>query len=158
MKPFAAGFAILALVFGLALVFRGHPSKHPTQAQVESGLVCTTCHEPLDESSSPLAQQMKAFIRVKLAAGWSEKQIDDHFVAELGPQVLATPKTSGFDLLAWLLPFATIVFGAAAVGVGARAWLKNRDERSPEDDAPSEPALPPSLELRVDQELARFDG
>jgi len=158
VKPFAAAFAILALVFGLALVFRGHPSKHPTQAQVESGLVCTTCHEPLDESSSPLAQQMKAFIRAKLAAGWTEKQIDDHFVAELGPQVLATPKTSGFDLLAWLLPFATIVFGAAAVGVGARAWLKNRDERSPEDDAPSEPALPPSLELRVDQELARFDG
>ena len=158
MKPFAAALAILALVFGLALVFRGHPSKHPTQAQVESGLVCTTCHEPLDESSSPLAQQMKAFIRAKLAAGWTEKQIDDHFVAELGPQVLATPRTSGFDLLAWLLPFATIVFGAAAIGVGARAWLKNRDERSPEDEASSEPALPPSLELRVDQELARFDG
>jgi cytochrome c-type biogenesis protein CcmH/NrfF len=158
VKPFAAALAILALVFGLALVFRGHPSKHPTQAQVESGLVCTTCHEPLDESSSPLAQQMKAFIRASLAAGWTEKQIDDHFVAELGPQVLATPRTSGFDLLAWLLPFATIVFGAAAIGVGARAWLKNRDERSPEDEASSEPALPPSLELRVDQELARFDG
>jgi cytochrome c-type biogenesis protein CcmH/NrfF len=158
VKPFAAGFAILALVFGLALVFRGHPSKHPTQAQVEAGLVCTTCHEPLDESSSPLAQQMKAFIRAKLAAGWTEKQIDDHFVAELGPQVLATPKTSGFDLLAWLLPFATIVFGAAAVGVGARAWLKNRDDESPQGDAPPEPALPPSLELRVDQELARFDS
>ena len=31
---------------------------------------------------------MKAFIRAKLAAGWTEKQIDDHFVAELGPQVL----------------------------------------------------------------------
>ncbi len=157
MKPFAAAFAILALVFGLAFAFRSHESKHPTQAQVEAGLVCTTCHEPLDESSSPLAQQMKAFIRAKLAAGWTEKQIDDHFVAELGPQVLSTPRTSGFDLLAWLLPFATIVFGAAAVGVGARAWLKNRDEDSPDDEAPSEPALPPSLELRVDQELARFD-
>jgi len=158
VKPFVAVLAILALVFGLAIAFRSPASKHPSQASVEAGLVCTTCHEPLDESSSPLAQQMKAFIRGKLKAGWTEKQIDDHFVAELGPQVLGTPKTSGFDLLAWLLPFATIVFGAAAVGVGARAWLKNRDERSPEDDAPSEPALPPSLELRVDQELARFDG
>jgi cytochrome c-type biogenesis protein CcmH/NrfF len=158
VKPFAAAFAILALVFGLAFAFRSHTSKHPTQAQVEAGLVCTTCHEPLDESSSPLAQQMKAFIRAKLAAGWTKKQIDDHFVAELGPQVLSTPRTSGFDLLAWLLPFATIVFGAAAVGVGARAWLKNRDEESPDDDAPPEPALAPSLELRVDQELARFDN
>jgi cytochrome c-type biogenesis protein CcmH len=157
VKPFAAVLAIVALVFGLAIAFRGQSSKHPSQASVEAGLVCTTCHEPLDESSSPLAQQMKAFIRAKLKAGWTEKQIDDHFVAELGPQVLSTPKTSGFDLLAWLLPFTAIVFGAAAVGVGARAWLRNKDGdgEEPEDGVP---ALAPSLELRVDQELARFDA
>ena len=156
MKPFAAVLAILALVFGLALAFRSPASKHPSQASVEAGLDCTTCHEPLDESSSPLAQQMKAFIRAKLAAGWTEKQIDDHFVAVLGPQVLSTPPTHGFDLLAWLLPFAAIVCGAAAVGVGARAWLRNKegDGEEPED---GRPPLPPSLELRVDQELARFD-
>jgi cytochrome c-type biogenesis protein CcmH len=157
VKPFAAVLAILALVFGLALAFRSPASKHPSQASVEAGLVCTTCHEPLDESSSPLAQQMRAFIRAKLKAGWTEKQIDDHFVAELGPQVLATPPTHGFDLLAWLLPFAAIVFGAAAVGVGARAWLRNKDGdgEEPEDGGPP---LAPSLELRVDQELARFDA
>jgi cytochrome c-type biogenesis protein CcmH len=154
VKPFAAVLAIVALVFALAIAFRGHGSKHPSQAQVEGNLVCTTCHEPLDESNSPLAQQMKAFIRVKLAAGWSEKQIDDHFVAELGPQVLATPRTSGFDLLAWLLPFAAIVFGAGAVGVGARAWLRNRDD----DERDVRPPLAPALEHRVDQELARFDA
>ena len=132
MKPFAAVLAILALVFGLAIAFRVARRQAPDAGEVEAGLVCTTCHEPLDESSSPLAQQMKAFIRAKLAAGWTEKQIDDHFVAELGPQVLATPRTSGFDLLAWLLPFAAIVFGAAAVGVGARAWLRNSDDDEPE--------------------------
>ena len=157
MKPFAAVLAILALVFGLAIAFRSPASKHPSQASVEAGLVCTTCHEPLDESSSPLAQQMKAFIRAKLKAGWTEKQIDDHFVAELGPQVLATPPTHGFDLLAWLLPFAAIVCGAAAVGVGARAWLRNRDDDG-EEQEDSGPPLAPSLELRVDQELARFDA
>ena len=80
MKPFAAAFAILALVFGFAFAFRSHGGK-PTQAGLEADLVCTTCHEPLDESNSPLAQQMKAFIRVKIAAGWSKKQIEDHFVA-----------------------------------------------------------------------------
>ena len=157
MKPFAAVLAILALVLGLSLLFRSHAGKHPTQAQVEAGLVCTTCHEPLDESSSPLAQQMKAFIRQKIAAGWSEKQIDDHFVAELGPQVLAEPAKSGFDLLAWLLPFGVIVFGAAAVGIGARAWLANRDDPEPSPKT-LEPALAPEMERRLDEELARFEG
>ena len=158
MKPFAAVLAILALVFGLAIAFSSPASKHPSQASVEAGLVCTTCHEPLDESSSPLAQQMKAFIRAKLKAGWTEKQIDDHFVAELGAQVLAEPAKSGFDLLAWLLPFCVIVFGAAAVGVGARAWLANRDDGDgygpPE---PLEPTLAPDMERRLDEELARYE-
>jgi cytochrome c-type biogenesis protein CcmH len=157
MKPFAAVLAIVALIFGLVFLFESGGGGKPTAASVEQQLVCTTCHEPLDESSSPLAQQMKAFIRQKLAAGWSAKQIKDHFVAELGPQVLAVPKTSGFDLLAWLLPFAAILCGAAAVGVGARAWLANRDDGGSTEVAAA-PPLAPSMELRVDQELARFDS
>ena len=87
MKPFAAVLAILALVFGLSLAFRSNGNAHPTQAELEADLVCTTCHEPLDESSSPLALQMKAQIRQKLAAGWTKDQIENLFVAQLGPQV-----------------------------------------------------------------------
>jgi cytochrome c-type biogenesis protein CcmH len=158
MKPFAAVLAIVALVFGLAIVFRSHGSAHPSQAQLEAELVCITCHAPLDESNSPLAAQMKSFIRKKIAAGWTGDQIKNYFVAELGPQVLAVPGRSGFDLFAWLLPFAAIVCGAAAVGVGARAWLKNRDDDTPPDSTEVGPALAPNLELRVDQELARFDS
>jgi len=157
MKPFAAVLALLALVLGLALAFRSNGSSRPTQAQMEADLVCTTCHEPVDESTSPLAMQMKAFIRTAIKDGWSKKRIEDHFVAELGPQVLAVPRRHGFDLLAWLIPFGVLVFGAGAVGIGAREWLKNRDSArdAPLDDRP---ALAPSLELRVDQELARFDA
>lgn len=157
MKPFAAALAILALVFGLSFAFQSHGGR-ATQAQLEADLVCTTCHEPLDESSSPLAQQMKAFIRQKIAAGWSKDRIENYFVAELGPQVLAVPRSHGFDLLAWLLPFAAIVFGAGAVAAGARAWSRNRDDAGNPTPVVDEPPLAPGLELRVDQELARFDA
>ena len=91
MKPFAAVLAILALVFGLAFAFRS-TSNRPSLAGLEAALVCTTCHEPLDESNSPLAQQMEAVIRAKIAAGWTTSQIENYFVAQLGPQVLAVPK------------------------------------------------------------------
>ncbi len=157
MKSFTAAFAILALVFGLAFAFRSGNGR-PTQAALEADLVCTTCHEPLDESSSPLAQQMKAFIRAKIAAGWSKDQIENHFVAELGPQVLAVPRSHGFDLLAWLLPLGGIVAGAGAVATGARAWSRNRDESGKVVPVTEGPALAPALELRVDQELARYDS
>jgi cytochrome c-type biogenesis protein CcmH len=157
VKPFAAVLAILALVFGLAYLFESGGTPKPTQAALEAQLVCTTCHEPLDESSSDLAQQMKKEIARQIAAGRTTDQIKAYFVAELGPQVLAVPKTSGFDLLAWLLPFAAILFGAAAVGFGAKAWLRNRDAADA-TPAPEEPKMAPKLEQRVDQELAAFDG
>ena len=158
MKPFAAVLAIVALVFGFSILFRSGSGAHPTQAGMESVLVCTTCREPLDESVSPLAQQMKAEIRRQIAAGWSKSRIENYFVAALGPQVLGVPGSSGFDLLAWLLPFGAILFGAGAVGVGARAWLRNRDEPGTPPTQGAGRALTPNLELRVDQELARFDG
>ncbi len=157
MKPFAAVFAILALVFGLAYIFTSGGTPKPTQAALESALVCTTCHEPLDESSSPLALQMKKQIREQIAAGRTTAQIKAYFVAELGPQVLAVPTKSGFNLLAWLLPFAAIILGAAAVGFGARAWLKNRDDADSATPAEGGPKLSSKQELRVDQELASYD-
>jgi cytochrome c-type biogenesis protein CcmH/NrfF len=155
MKPFAAVLAILALVFGLSLAFRSNGSGRATQAEMEADLICVTCHAPLDESDSPLAQQMKAEIRRQIAAGWSKDRIENYFVktAGFGSQVLAVPGSSGFDLLAWLLPFGTIVFGAGAVGVGARAWLDRHDEPG---EAAAEP-LSPDLERLVDDELARYD-
>jgi cytochrome c-type biogenesis protein CcmH len=159
LKPFVAVLAILALVFGLAFAFRSNGSGHPTQAAMEADLICLTCHAPLDESSSPLAQQMKVQIRRLIAQGWSKKQIEDYFVVTegFGPAVLAVPQSSGFDLFAWLLPFAAIVCGAAAVGIGARTWLANKESDEP-DTADGGPPLSPNLEHRVDQELARFDA
>jgi cytochrome c-type biogenesis protein CcmH len=160
VKPFAAVLAILALVLGLALVFRSGSGSHPTQAGMEADLVCVTCHEPLDESVSPLAQQMKKVISEKIAAGWSKKQIENYFVVTegFGKSVLATPTSNGFDLLAWLLPLGVIVLGAGAVGIGARAWLADRDGPGTVAALPASPKLAPNLELRVDQELARFDS
>lgn len=49
-----------------------------------------------------------------IASGASDQQILDSFVAKYGAVVLAAPTTHGFDLVAWIAPFA--VFGAALLG------------------------------------------
>ncbi len=49
-----------------------------------------------------------------IAAGLTDQQIFDEFVAKYGATVLAAPTTKGFDLVAWIAPFA--VFGAALLG------------------------------------------
>jgi cytochrome c-type biogenesis protein CcmH len=148
----AAALLALALVCAAPALAS---EQHPTQAEMEAELVCPECHTPLDESDSPIAQQMKADIAKWIAAGWTKSEIEDAFVAQLGPAVLGVPRTHGFDLLAWLLPLGGIAIGAVVLGVGAWAWSRNRPGLSP---AAAGAPLDPALERRIDEELARYDG
>jgi cytochrome c-type biogenesis protein CcmH/NrfF len=49
-----------------------------------------------------------------IASGQTDQQILDMFAAKYGATVLAAPTTHGFDLVAWIAPFA--VFAAALLG------------------------------------------
>ena len=144
----------LALAAVLGVVLAGAASAAPPNAaDLEAELVCPVCETTLDQSNAPVAERMKTFIRVQIAAGDSEQEIKDALVAEFGPEVLAEPPRGGFGLLAWLLPLGALLGGAVAVGLLIRAWSRRA--------APTELAderLDPELERLVDEELARFDG
>jgi len=140
----------IAAVLG-ALVVGAGSAAPPNAADLEAELVCPVCETTLDQSTAPVAQRMKTFIRARITAGDSEQEIKDALVDEFGPAVLATPSKSGFGLLAWLLPLAALVAGAIAVGLLIRSWSR---PRAPPDDAQP---LDPQLERLVDEELARFD-
>ena len=72
---------------------------------------CPTCNTPLDVSSAPVAQDMKAYIARRIEAGWTKEQIIDGLVDEFGTDVLATPPKSGFDLIAWVVPALVVALG-----------------------------------------------
>ena len=93
----------LALVVACAAVLAASASavEPPNAADLEAELVCPVCETTLDQSNAPVAQRMKLFIRERIAAGDSEQEIKDALVAEFGPGVLATPRKSGFGLIAW---------------------------------------------------------
>jgi cytochrome c-type biogenesis protein CcmH/NrfF len=149
--------AACALLVALAFAAAAPASEqHPTQGELEAELVCPSCHVPLDESNSAIAQQMKTFIRVHIAKGWTKSRIERALAAQLGPGIYGVPRTSGFDLLAWALPLGGIALGAAAIAGGAWRWSRRRDPATV--DSPPGPALDPEGERRVDEELARFDA
>jgi cytochrome c-type biogenesis protein CcmH len=150
---------LVALVVAALALAAAQPAlaseQHPTQGELEAMLVCPSCHVPLDESNSPVAQQMKAYIAKRIAQGATRSQIIDELVGApnfLGNGVLGVPRTHGFDLIAWVLPLGGIALGALAIGGGAWRWSRTRG-------APvALPRLDPALDRRVDEELARFDG
>jgi cytochrome c-type biogenesis protein CcmH/NrfF len=156
----AAAAALSLLAFALPAA-AGASEEHPTQSELEAYLICPTCHSTLDQSSSPVAQQMKSYIRKRIAEGATKSEIVDEFVGppnNMGRAVIGVPGTSGFDLLAWLLPIAGIAIGAVALGGGAYYWSRSRSSDGGLTPAAAGPKLDPELERRVDEELARFDG
>ena len=122
---------------------------------MEADLVCTTCHEPLDESSSPLAQQMKVVIRQKIAAGWTKKQIENYFVVTegFGPRCSPCRARTG----------STCSPGSCRSRRSSSARWPSASAPAPGSGTattpahPSEERMAPALERRVDQELAGFD-
>jgi cytochrome c-type biogenesis protein CcmH len=152
IRLLAAGFAALALA-GSALAWSATAASPPRQSDLEAEIVCPTCKTTLDQSSSPIATRMKAFIRARIAAGDSAAQIKASLVDQFGPAVLAEPPKRGFDLLAWLLPLAALGLGIVVVGALAWTWSRRRDRR----DDPPDDELDPDLERRVDEELARYE-
>jgi cytochrome c-type biogenesis protein CcmH len=126
--------------------------RHPTLAELEGEVMCPVCETTLDQSSSPAAEQIKRLIATRIAAGDTKTQIKDQLVAEYGTAILAAPPHKGFGLVAWWLPVIGIVAAAVTVGVGARRWARSREP------APSGPPLDAASELRLDDELRRFEG
>jgi cytochrome c-type biogenesis protein CcmH len=145
---------VLGALLALALAAPALATSRPSESDLETKLVCPVCHETLDQSTAPVAEQMKTEIRKRIAEGWSEQQILDEMVANYGSGVLSTPATHGFDLLAWVLPIGGILVGAAGLAAGAWYWSRGRTNEPVETSVP----LAPEDEARLDAELARFDA
>jgi hypothetical protein len=73
------------------------------------------------------------------------------FVPRQAP-MLGAPIDSGFNRLAWLLPYLAGVTGVLGVGLVAVRWWHQRPAEAP-DTTPADP----DLEERIDDELRDFD-
>jgi cytochrome c-type biogenesis protein CcmH len=144
--------ALALLALAVAAPALASESK-PTSAELESELVCPVCETTLDTSDAPIARRMKAFIRVRIAAGDTKSEIKAKLVDQFGSTVLAVPPRKGFDWVAWILPLAGLAAGATVVGVVAWRWSHVRRD---EPESAAEP-LDPALERQLDDELARFE-
>jgi cytochrome c-type biogenesis protein CcmH len=131
-------------------------------ADLEDEVMCPTCEgQTLDQSQAPAARRVKALIRTQCGAGHTKDEVKALLVDEFGERILAAPPRRGFNLLAWALPVAGLLAGAAAVGVAVWRWSRSREpEAVLGPGTPSDNGRAPvdaELERRLDQELARFD-
>ncbi len=88
-----------------------------------------------------------ASVREMVLRDQNDASIKEAMVQEYGTTVLAAPTTSGFNIVAWIMPFAIFGIALAAVVLVVRAWKR----RMPAAAA----AVPTSAPLDPYRELAR---
>ena len=149
MKTAQAAFLAVAVCFSLGATDAG--SRY---TDLNHRMMCTCgCAEILGECNHvgcPNSAGELEELRAGIAASKSDKEILASFAAKYGATVLAAPTTEGFDLVAWIAPFA--VFAAALLGtiLLVRRWSVGRTPLSAEVSDPETDALRQKIRRETD--------
>ena len=114
-------------------------------------LMCTCgCAQMLlgcDHVGCPNRGEEMDRLRSGIAGGLSDAAILQGFVQEYGTVVLSAPPAKGFDLIAWIMPFAVSIAALAGTIMLVRNWVRHQ----PKLAAAGGPASP--AQARTESEL-----
>jgi cytochrome c-type biogenesis protein CcmH len=97
------------------------PRQEARAEAIGNQLRCLVCqNESIEQSDADLARDLRHDIRVRVAAGDSDKQIIDWMVARYGDFVRLRPPFDLMTLLLWGSPVIAIGAGAVAVLLARR--------------------------------------
>jgi cytochrome c-type biogenesis protein CcmH len=97
---------------------------HKMMCQCSCGQVMLECNHV----GCPVSPVMRKELSAGIASGVSDSLILQSFVQRYGAVVLAAPTTEGFDLVAWIMPFAVAAFGLIGTIFLVRHWSKKQAE------------------------------
>ncbi len=119
--------------------------------------MCPDCSMILANCDCGFQEQMVALIKQKLSQGQSAEEIIQSFVDQYGERVLASPPKRGFNLVAWLLPFAAILGGGGVIYIALKAWVKRGKGRQTNAVTETEEE-DEEYRHRLEKELEEFTG
>jgi cytochrome c-type biogenesis protein CcmH len=105
---------IIAVLSLTVLSFGADEKQNAAKArEIEDNLIAPCCwSQPVSQHYSEAAEKIRNEVSAMVAAGKSRDEILDHFVSEYGERILAAPKPSGFNVIAYILPWAALILGA----------------------------------------------
>jgi len=121
-----------------------NPALEARARDLSAGLRCLICqNQSIDDSSAPLARDLRVLVRQRLAAGDTDADVERFIVARYGEFVLLRPRLNVRTLILWLAPFALLV------AISAALWRRARQQAA----MPATIAAP----LTADEQM-RLDG
>ena len=116
-----------ALLLAIAVCFSiGATSDNSRLNNLSHRMMCQCgCAQLLgecDHLGCPSRDPEMAELRAAISAGKTDQQIFDQFTAKYGAVVLAAPTMHGFNLVAWIAPFAVLAAGFLGTFILVRRW------------------------------------
>ncbi len=147
---------LLALLLPTTAVYAALTSK-----DIEKELMCQCgCTMVVDICECDTANQIRARITELIDQGQDKDQIIASFVSQYGEKMLSSPPKKGFNLVAWILPFAAVAAGGAALFFILRVWAtRGKSLKASEELPPAPPASTAETDSyrgRRDAELKKF--
>jgi cytochrome c-type biogenesis protein CcmH len=152
-------FAVLLVCAGPATVWAA--SK---MANLENALMCKCddkCGKVLINCTCDTSKETRKVLMSKLESGLTVDQIVQQYVDKYGETILSAPTKSGFNLSAWIMPFAALVIGGFGVRKVMQSWIrpgkKDVDENEEATASETEPSSG-KYSNRLRDELDRLDS
>ena len=153
-RKFLGAISIFVLAIGLLGAGDGDAARFKALGQK---MMCPCgCNQMLLECNHvgcPDSDRMRAKLAAGVQHGDSDDTILKGFVKDYGNTVLAAPTTTGFDRVAWIMPFAVLLAGSGLAVAMVRRW----HTRQGLEPAPAVPnaARGPSTDLNYLRERSR---
>jgi cytochrome c-type biogenesis protein CcmH len=133
-------------------------------ANLENALMCKCddkCGKVLINCTCDTSKETRKILTGKLESGLTVDQIVKQYVDKYGETILSAPTKSGFNLSAWIMPFAALAIGGFGVRKVIQSWV--RPAQTEQDaDANGEESVSkadtPKYSKRLSDELDRLDS
>lgn len=130
-------------------------------ADIENALMCECddkCGKVLINCNCSTSDKHRADLKKHIESGLTKEQIIKVYVDKYGEKVLSAPTKTGFNITAWITPFAAILGGGLGIRQILRVWIrKNNGTTEGVGNTASDLALNNKHSKRLQTELDKID-
>ncbi len=126
MKRIAAVILALGVLAGPAFAVEPdemlkNPQLEARARAISEGLRCLVCqNESIDDSTAPLAKDIRVLLRKRISAGDTDKQVIDFLVGRYGEFILLKPRFEMHTLVLWIAAPVALILGLIGILFAAR--------------------------------------